>query len=224
MSRFINPSNQLFKNWPIIRYNGTAIQRFQSKIAIVDAIRGDPFICQFYTIQQSDKRPDIVSRRMYGTPEYDWLILTLNVTIDPFFEWPMDNLTFEQFIEDKYKTSNQSGFVYARATTYNYIQLKQLSSNTLSIQQYNNLAPELQKYWKPIDNNEGTINYAYNYVGYELSKGGYDSLSSAEKQYWSEQSYYDYEIQKNNNNKVISLISPSYISRVVDQHSTLIRT
>lgn len=224
MVRQFTPKNeQLFKKWPSFIYDGMLMQRFQSKITVVDQIKNDLNYVQTYTIQQDDVRPDIVARKFYGNPDYDWLILTLNTVIDPFFDWPMNEEKFFQFIQDKYKKPNQTGFEYANQNIYNYLQVREKADISTSL--YDSLPIELKKYWTPKQNNQNTIiSYNYNYQNFQLSPEGYNNLTVEEKLYWQSQSFYDMENEKNNNNKIILLVRRNFIPRIVSQHNKLINS
>ena len=56
-----------------------------------------------------DERPDNVSNKIYGTPNYDWIILLSNNIINIQDEWPMSNRTFELYMDKKYGVTNYDG-------------------------------------------------------------------------------------------------------------------
>jgi len=56
-----------------------------------------------------DERPDNVSNKIYGTPNYDWIILLSNNIINIQDEWPMSNRTFELYMNKKYGVTNYDG-------------------------------------------------------------------------------------------------------------------
>ena len=53
-----------------------------------------------YVVQEGE-RPDTVSTKLYGGPEYTWVILLVN-TIFSLYDWPLGSEEFNAFIEDKY--------------------------------------------------------------------------------------------------------------------------
>lgn len=48
--------------------------------------------------------PDVVSYKMYGSPNYDYMILLANDIFDVWNEWPRDSVTMESYIRKKYGT------------------------------------------------------------------------------------------------------------------------
>ena len=56
---------------------------------------------QFYNVVGGE-RPDQVAFKFYDDPSLDWVILLTNNIINVQTEWPMDNKSFEKYLEDKY--------------------------------------------------------------------------------------------------------------------------
>ena len=56
---------------------------------------------QFYNVIGGE-RPDQVAFKFYDDPSLDWVILLTNNIINVQTEWPMDNKSFEKYLEDKY--------------------------------------------------------------------------------------------------------------------------
>jgi hypothetical protein len=69
----------------------------------------------FYKIEEGD-RPDIVSQKVYGTPEYYWTFFIINDSLRTGLgEWPM---SFNEF--DKYMAEEYSGVTFTFRPQYNY--------------------------------------------------------------------------------------------------------
>lgn len=54
-----------------------------------------------YTIV-GDERPDNIAEKFYGDPELDWVILHVNNILNVREEWPLTNVSFKNFLLDKY--------------------------------------------------------------------------------------------------------------------------
>ena len=54
-----------------------------------------------YDIPDGDT-PEIVSDKIYGNPNYHWLILHFNNIIDPRFEWPLSSSNLINYCNSKY--------------------------------------------------------------------------------------------------------------------------
>lgn len=57
-----------------------------------------------YSIQDGET-PEIIAEKLYGDPTRNWIVLLFNKIINPYYEFPMSNDTFEQFILSKYGQS-----------------------------------------------------------------------------------------------------------------------
>lgn len=51
-----------------------------------------------------DDRPDNVANDIYGSPEFDWIILLTNNIINVQNEWPLTQQSFDDYLINKYKT------------------------------------------------------------------------------------------------------------------------
>ena len=55
---------------------------------------------------QNGETPEIMSEQIYGDQQYYWVILLFNNIKDRFYDWPLDNVQFEQYVNDKYSNPN----------------------------------------------------------------------------------------------------------------------
>ena len=54
-----------------------------------------------------DERPDQVAYKIYGTQEYDWIVLLSNNILNIQSEWPLSNESFEKYMYSKYGTEDK---------------------------------------------------------------------------------------------------------------------
>lgn len=199
-------TNGMFGNWPVINYDGVDMQKLTVKVSFPDLVKKNSASFFSYTLKDDDHRPDIVARKLYGDATLDWVILYFNRIIDPMFEWPMDAIVFEKYIIDKY------GSIATAQSEDLYYKLRE-DIEPISVSAYNALSAAAQEYWVPLEDYLGTItSYRFNSLGYQISLEGYDNLDANVKQYWSLVDAYEEEVTKNNNNKIIRVLKPSYIS------------
>ena len=64
-----------------------------------------------------DERPDEVSNKLYDTPDYDWIILLSNNIINVENEWPLTQQSFENYLLNKYNTTENIYNVHHYETT-----------------------------------------------------------------------------------------------------------
>lgn len=61
-------------------------------------------------IIRDEERPETIASRVYGRPDYHWIILLFNEILDPYFKWPMSMNEFEKQMESVY--SGKALFIY----------------------------------------------------------------------------------------------------------------
>lgn len=54
-----------------------------------------------YTLEEGES-PEAVSYKMYGVPDYWWVILFVNNIVDPYNQWYRDSSTIEKYTQKKY--------------------------------------------------------------------------------------------------------------------------
>lgn len=54
-----------------------------------------------YDIKE-DETPEILADQIYNNPQLHWVILIVNEIIDPRWDWPLDVITLESYIDEKY--------------------------------------------------------------------------------------------------------------------------
>ena len=99
----------LFNRWPTVSYdlkkNNKPIQltNITLRYKISEVIRNKSAVMYEYNVANGI-RPDAVAFNYYGDSTLEWLIILVNNYIDPQFEWPMDDRSFETFIKKKYSS------------------------------------------------------------------------------------------------------------------------
>lgn len=117
-----------FENFPKVSYdidktgNNIDATNLFVRYKIVDAFKKQPAVYYNYSVQDGE-RPDVIAAKYYEDASLDWIILLANNIIDPQFEWPLDRLSFENFIKKKY-----GSLATAREQTHHYEQITQQQS------------------------------------------------------------------------------------------------
>jgi hypothetical protein len=78
-----------------------------------NAIKSGQFIFDNYDVKDGEK-PEDVAYKWFGDAELHWVILMTNNVIDRYYDWPMNQVQFQAFIEDKY--SNPDGIHHYEIT------------------------------------------------------------------------------------------------------------
>ena len=138
--------DRYFEKFPNLYYNNILCKDITRRVRInVNAeAQGDPNLYYPFEIKQS-LRADQVSEFYYEDSRLDWLVYLTNNTIDPYYQWYLDDRMFNQLIIDKY------GSVEAATRKIKYYQNNWATDDQrLSVSAYNNtLEQKLKKYYKP---------------------------------------------------------------------------
>ena len=95
-----------FENFPVIEYQGRKVRDISRRASFARALANNPFMYYSYTVKENERAED-VALDYYGSVDFVWLVYMANNIIDPYYEWPMDGQTFNDYLVDKYQA--QSG-------------------------------------------------------------------------------------------------------------------
>lgn len=162
----------------------------------------------FYSYEiQDGETPEIIASKYYGSPEKHWIVLMFNDTIDPQYDWPLDQRTLIKYINDKYSANgaahnpSQSGIVWAQDVTNvkaYYKIITRLSSKATK----NQIVEKIE-----IDANTYT-NLPVTTTTYTLQDGSKTTQTISKLA----QTYYDYEVEANDNKRKIKLLKAEYVT------------
>ena len=90
-----------FANFPQIEYQGKIARNLMARPKIAESLLNNPNAFYDYEIK-NDLRPDQVASRYYNDPHLVWLIFLANNITDPYYEWPLNQNQFADFLISKY--------------------------------------------------------------------------------------------------------------------------
>jgi hypothetical protein len=97
-----------FRQFPKIQYNTlldgltTEVTNIYRHVDVNDVLIDDASTYTYYEIQDGE-RPDIVSSRLYGTPDYYWTFFVANESLKSGLNsWPLEYNQFQEWIEQEY--------------------------------------------------------------------------------------------------------------------------
>lgn len=96
-----------FENTPKVDYltnnssNAIECVDITRRFKFVEKVLTNKYVLFNYKIKETD-RPDIIAHKYYGDSTLDWIILLTNKIHDPYFDWPLTNREFDDFIKIKY--------------------------------------------------------------------------------------------------------------------------
>jgi len=164
-----------------------------------------------YNIQDSDT-PEIIANKFYGDSEKHWVVMMLNDIVDPQFDWPLDQRTIISYINEKYSANasvGQSGVTWAQANIHSYYKVETRTTNSTNTDFETKLEVDANTY----------ANVAATTTNLQLEDGNSITITTSKET----KSYYDYEIEQNENKRLIKLLKPEFISPIEDELRAVFR-
>ena len=80
-----------------------------------NAIASGQFIFDTYDVINGEK-PEDIAYKWFGDAQLHWVILMTNNVTDRFYQWPMSQPQFAEFLTDKYGAGNEDGIHHYEIT------------------------------------------------------------------------------------------------------------
>lgn len=173
--------------------NFLILKDITSRVIRKEDLIDDKSLYYEYVITQEDNIEDI-STKLYGTPLYYWTIMIVNNRFDRFYDFPLNNTQFEQFLIEKYGSVE-----YTQTNFKFYIR-----------------TDELQK------SSDSTIDETYFYEVTEETYNN-TAVYSNNILMRKSKTIYDYELEINESKRTILVIDKKYIGEFVNLFNKLIR-
>ena len=100
-----------FDRFPLMAYDVAGNENYKllpdilKRVKLRSGLRSGSFLFDAYDVSDGE-RPEDIAFKLYGDPELHWVILMTNNVTDRFYQWPMTQPQFQNFIEDKYGLAN----------------------------------------------------------------------------------------------------------------------
>lgn len=133
-----------FEKFPIVQYGNNYVRDITRRAVVLNTVYDNPTLYYLYDIQQGE-RADNVADRYYNDQYMDWIIRLTNKVIDPYYDWYLDEATFNDFIIKKYGSYNNatSKVKYYRNNWYE-------NQDPISVSQFEALSESLRKFYDPV--------------------------------------------------------------------------
>ena len=111
-----------FQYFPLMTYDAVGQGNFKlvphiiKRVKLRSGIRSGMFIFDNYDVKDGEK-PEDIAFKWFGNSEYHWVILMTNNITDRYYEWPMSQPQFQEFIEDKYGVADIDAIHHYEITT-----------------------------------------------------------------------------------------------------------
>ena len=132
-----------FNFFPTTSYANNIVTNVIAKVKFDQSVQENLAIFYPYTIIQGE-RADQIAARVYDDPTLDWIIYLSNDITDPYYDWPLSQEQFNQYIIAKYGSISKAEDIAFYRNNY-------ASDDTLlSPSSYNSLSTSVKKYYSPI--------------------------------------------------------------------------
>ena len=94
-----------FSRFPLMAYDMKGDRAYKllpnilRRVKLRSGIKAGVFLFDNYDVKYGE-RPEDIAFKWFGDAEYHWVILTTNNVTDRYYEWPMTEPQFQNFIED----------------------------------------------------------------------------------------------------------------------------
>ena len=101
-----------FKKFPLIGYdiadtdNYKLVPDILRRVKLRSSIRGSSMMFDTYDVRDGE-RPEDVAYKWFGSADMHWVILMTNNVTDRYYQWPMNQPQFAEFLTDKYGAGNE---------------------------------------------------------------------------------------------------------------------
>ena len=76
------------------------------RVKLRSGIRSGLFLFDNYDVADGE-RPEDIAFKYYGDPEYHWVILMTNNITDRYYQWPLTQPQFQEYMTDKYGAGSE---------------------------------------------------------------------------------------------------------------------
>lgn len=132
-----------FNFFPSTNYANNIVTNVIAKIKFDQSVQENLAIFYPYTIQQGE-RADQIAARVYDDSTLDWIIYLSNNITDPYYDWPLSQEQFNQYILAKYGTIPKAEEIAFYRNNYAD------DDTMLSPSAYNLLSTSIKKYYSPV--------------------------------------------------------------------------
>ena len=96
-----------FEQFPLMIYdikgnnNYKLVPDIFRRVKTKNKIKNNITLLDVYDVEDGE-RPEHVAYKLYGESEYFWVVCMMNNIENPYYDWPLSNLQFENYVKDKY--------------------------------------------------------------------------------------------------------------------------
>ena len=101
MGKFFSAFPKIEYNLTGVNGNTTLVTDIFRRVKIRSKIADNVSLLDKYDVHDGEK-PEDVAYKIYGTQDYFWVVTLVNNIVNRYYDWPLPEFTFQQFVADKY--------------------------------------------------------------------------------------------------------------------------
>ena len=97
-----------FKQFPLLDYNLSGINGNSQEVTDIfrrvkvrSKIADNVTLFDKFDVHEGEK-PEDVAYKAYGDADYFWVVCLVNNVVNRYYDWPLDEFNFQQYVADKY--------------------------------------------------------------------------------------------------------------------------
>ena len=96
-----------FSKFPLMSYDIKGTKNYKllpdilRRVKLRAVIKSGGMLFDKYDVKEGEK-PEDVAFKWFGDPELHWVILMTNNVTDRYYDWPMNQAQFAEYLDDKY--------------------------------------------------------------------------------------------------------------------------
>lgn len=148
-------SNAYFEQFPLVNYKGVITRNIIAKARFIQGVITNAYAFYPFVIQDSMTWEQIADA-YYNDPDLDWVCFYSNNVFDPYYSFPMDQSTFDTYIQTKYgdfETAVNTVHHYTYNSVYTAYEDPNLSYTDgyeMTPTTYSFMTPVQKSFWRPV--------------------------------------------------------------------------
>jgi len=101
-----------FDRFPLMAYDIAGNKQYKlvpdilRRVKLRSGVRSGSFLFDNYDVKDGE-RPEDIAFKWFGDPEYHWIILMTNNITDRYYQWPLTQPQFQEYLKDKYGAGSE---------------------------------------------------------------------------------------------------------------------
>ena len=101
-----------FNKFPLMVYDVKGNKEYKllpdilKRVKLRSGLSSSRFVFDKYNVKEGE-RPEDIAFKYYDDPELHWVVLLTNNVTDRYYQWPMTQPDFEDFLTDKYGAGSE---------------------------------------------------------------------------------------------------------------------